>query len=175
MIMDLALMEQILKEILREQKELAVENQRVREDRQQVFSKLENIDKKLDTLKTSPAIDQSSLLPSIKKSLEEVKMTIETQPKTLVHQKSFQLFPNRPEEYYRIIFGGIFKGLVILIVGIYALVIIDRYIKEKEYLHYKQAWQKLYSRQKEDSKQFLDKVWKDSEKAEGIIMEPQAR
>ncbi len=88
-----------------------------------------------------------------------------------MQQKSFQLFPNRPEEYYRIIFGGIFKGLVILIVGIYALVIIDRYIKEKEYLHYKQAWQLLYSCQKEDGKQFLDKVWKDSKKAEEFIYE----
>ncbi len=58
--------------------------------------------------------------------------------------------------------SSLFKGLVILIVGIYALVIIDKYIKEKEYLQYKQAWQLLYSRQKEDDKQFLDKVWSDS-------------
>ncbi len=55
------------------------------------------------------------------------------------------------------------------------MVIVDRYIKEKEYLHYKQAWQLLYSRQKEDDKQFLDKVWKDSEKAEGFIMKPKAQ
>ena len=66
-------------------------------------------------------------------------------------------------EYYRIIFGSVFKYRVILIVGIYALVIINRYIREGEYLHYKKAWQSLYSQEREDGKIRLDKVWNDSQ------------
>jgi hypothetical protein len=74
------------------------------------------------------------------------------------------------EEYYKLIFGTFFKGLVILIIGIYALAIINRYIREQEYLHYKQAWQNLYNSQNEEGKQFLEKVMNVSEKKD-ISME----
>jgi hypothetical protein len=88
---------------------------------------------------------------------------MEAQPKTVVHEKRFQLFPDKPEEYYKLIFGNLFKGLVILILGIYTLVIINRYLREREYLHYKQAWQYLYNMQNEEQKQYLEKVMKDCE------------
>ena len=159
--MDLEIMEQVLKEILQQQKDITADNEKDHEARQQVFVKLDALDKKLDTLKV-PANDTTAVLIPVKRWLEEVKALFEAQPKTVVHEKSFQLFPNKPEEYYRIIFGGLFRGLVIFIVFIYALVILNRYIKEQEYLHYKKAWQYLYSSQKEDYKQYLDKIWKDS-------------
>ena len=59
-------------------------------------------------------------------------------------------------------FERVIKYLVILIVGIYAL-IINQYILEGEYLHYKKAWQSLYSQEREDGKIRLDKVWNDSQ------------
>ncbi len=157
--MDLAIMEQVLKEILRQQKEIATSHEKANEATQQVFVRLDAFDKKLDTLKI-PANDTSGVLMPVKRWIEEVKVLVEAQPKTVVHEKSFQLFPNKPEEYYKIIFGGLFRGLVILIVFIYALVIINRYIKEREYLHYKQAWQLLYSLQNEDEKQSLERFGK---------------
>ncbi len=61
------------------------------------------------------------------------------------------------------------KGLIILIVCIYGLVVINRYIREREYLHYKQAWQYLYSQQREDYKMHLDSVWNDSQKGENFL------
>lgn len=140
---------------------MSAEMEKESEARRQVFLKIEAFEKKLDTLKI-PADDASTILLPVKRWIEEIKALVEAQPKTVVHEKRFQLFPNKPEEYYKIIFGGIFKGLVILVVGIYALVIINRYIREREYLHYKQAWQYLYSQQKEDYKQYLDRIWKDS-------------
>jgi hypothetical protein len=162
--MDSAVMEEVLKEILQQQKEMAAENQKEQEARQQIFIKLEAFDKKLETLKMPGTNDVTTVLTPIKKWLEEVKTLIEGQPKTVVHEKSFHLFPNKPEEYYNFIFGNLFKGLVILIIGIYTLVIINRYIREREYLHYKQAWQYLYNIQNEEQKQFLEKVMKDCKK-----------
>jgi hypothetical protein len=80
--------------------------------------------------------------------------------KTIVQEKRFQLLPNWSVEIYKYIF----KGLMILILFIYGLVVINRYIREREYLYYKQAWQYLYSQQKEDYKMYLDSVWNDSQK-----------
>ena len=91
------------------------------------------------------------------------------QSKTIVHKNSFQLFPGKSEEYHKFILRNLFKALVILILGIYTLVVINRYIGEREYLHYKQAWQYLYNRQNEGQKQFLEKVMEVSEKGDVSI------
>ena len=169
--MDSAVMEEVLKEILQQQKEMEEASEKEQEAMLQMFIKLEAFDQKLETLKLPATIDVSTVLTPIKRWLEELKALVEAQPKTVVHEKRFHLFPNRPEEYYKLIFGNFFKGLVILIIGVYALVIINRYIREQEYLHYKQAWQYLYNSQDEEGKQFLEKVMKDNEKQEGSVKE----
>lgn len=117
--------------------------------------------KKLDGIKI-PASDPSAILVPVKRWIEEVWTMVEKQPKTVVQEKKFQVFPNWSVELYKFIF----KGLIILIVVIYALVIVNRYIREREYLHYKQAWQYLYSQQKEDYKMHLDSLWTESKKEE---------
>jgi hypothetical protein len=161
--MDSAVMEEVLKEILQQQKEMAEASEKEQEARQQIFVKLEAFDKKLDTLKSPVTNDVSAVLTPIKKWIEEIRMLVEAQTKTVVHQKSFQPFSNKSEEFYKLIFGLFFKELIFLIISIYTLVIINRYIREREYLHYKQAWQYLYNLQNEEQKQFLEKVMKVSE------------
>ncbi len=159
--MDLAVMEQVVKEILQQQKEMAAEMEKESEARQQVFIKMEAYEKKLDTIKI-PANDPLVILSPVKKWIEEVRTMVEKQPRTIVQEKKFQLFPNWPVEIYKFIF----KGFIILIVCFYSLVVINRYIREREYLHYKQAWQYLYSQQKEDYKIHLDSVWNESQRGE---------
>ncbi len=124
----------------------------------------EAYEKKLDGIKI-PASDPSAVLIPVKRWIEEVRTMVEAQPKTAVQEKRFQIFPNWPVEIYKFIF----KGLIILIVVIYGLVVLNRYIKEREYLHYKQAWQYLYSQQREDYKMHLDSVWNDSQKGENFL------
>lgn len=162
--MDSGVMEEVLKEILQQQKAIGEASEREQEARQQIFIKLESFDQKLETLKVPAAGDSSTVLTPIKRWIEEVKALVEGQPKTVVHERRIQLFPDRTEEYYKLIFGSFFKALVILIIGIYALVITNRYIREQEYLQYKKAWQNLYNSQNEEGKQFLEKVMNDSEK-----------
>lgn len=166
--MDLEIMEQVLKEILQQQKDITADNEKDNEARQQVFAKLETFEKKLDTLKI-PANETSAVLIPVKKWIEEVKTLIAAQPKTVVHERRFQLFANRTEEFYKFIFGTLFKGIVILIIVVYGLVVLNRYIREREYLHYKQAWQYLYIHQKEDYKIFLDSTWNNSQKGSSVI------
>jgi hypothetical protein len=161
--MDIAVLEPVLKELLQQQQEILAEREKESESREMLFLKLEAFDKKLDTLKSMLTNELSAAFMPIKKGIDEVKWLMEAQPKTVVHEKRFQLFPNKPEEYYKLIFGNLFKGLVILILGIYTLVIINRYLREREYLHYKQAWQYLYNMQNEEQKQYLEKVMKDCE------------
>jgi len=157
--MDLAVMEQVVKEILQQQKAMSADMEKESEARQQVFIKMESYEKKLDGIKI-PASDPSAVLIPVKRWIEEVRTMLEKQPKTVVQEKKFQLFPNWSVEIYKLIF----KGLIILIVVIYGLVVLNRYVREREYLHYKQAWQYLYSQQKEDYKMHLDSVWNDSQK-----------
>lgn len=159
--MDLAVMEQILKEILQQQKEMSADMEKESEARQQVFIKMEAYEKKLDSIKI-PANEPSAILIPIKRWIEEIRSEVEKQPKTVVQEKKFQPFLNWSVEIYKFIF----KGLIILIVFVYGLVVINRYIREREYLHYKQAWQYLYSQQREGQKMYLDGVWNDSQKGE---------
>ena len=157
--MDLAVMEQVIKEILQQQKEMSAEMEKESEARQQIFIKMEAYEKKLDGIKI-PASDPSAILLPVKRWIEEIRSEMEKQPKTVVQEKRFQLLPNWSVELYK----GIFKGIIVLIVVIYGLVVLNRYMREREYLHYKQAWQYLYSQQKEDYKMRLDSVWNDSQK-----------
>jgi hypothetical protein len=160
--MEQAVIEHVLQEILQQQKEIGLQMGKDGEARQELFIKLEALEKQLAGIKVPPSPELSPTLLLVKNRVEELKSILEAQPKNVVHKKSFQLFPDRPVEYYKTIFGSVFKYLVILIVGIYSLVIINRYIRELEYLHYKQAWQYYYSIQREDTKQALDKIWNES-------------
>jgi hypothetical protein len=157
--MESAVIEQVLKEILQQQKEMGLQIEKDGEARQELFVKLEGLEKKLEMIKIPTSQESTPLLLFVKNRVEELKTIFEAQPKNVVHKRSFQIFPDWPVEYYKISFGRVFKYLVILIVGVYALVIINRYIREREYLHYKQSWQYYYSIQREDYKQFLDKIW----------------
>lgn len=162
--MELAVMEQVLKEILQQQKVMSVQMEKESEARQQVFVKMEAYEKKLDGIKI-PANDSLAILSPVKKWIEEVKAIVAEQPKKVVQEKKLQIFPNWSLEFCKLIF----KGLIVLSVFIYGLVVSNRYVREHEYLHYKQAWQYLYSQQKEDYKMYLDSVWNDSQKREVIL------
>src|SRR3954468_310267 len=91
-----------LNEILEAQADISAANEKDAEARQQVFLKMEAFDKKLESLKAN--VDDKILAVSLlfKKYVDEIKAAIAAQPKAVVHQKNFQLFPNRPEEYYKI-------------------------------------------------------------------------
>jgi len=75
---DSAIMEQVLKEIPRQQKEIATSNEKANEATQQVFIRPDAFDKKLDTLEI-PANDTSGVLMPVKRWIEEVKVLAETQ------------------------------------------------------------------------------------------------
>ena len=64
--MDSAVMEEVLKEILQQQKELAEASEKEQEARQQIFVKPEAFDKKLETLRTPATNDASAVLTPIK-------------------------------------------------------------------------------------------------------------
>lgn len=97
------------------------------EARKQVFIKMEAYGKKLDGIKI-PASDPSVILLPVKRGIEEIKSEMEKQPKTVVQEKRFQVLSNWSIELYNFIF----KGLIILIVGIYGLGVLNRYIRERE-------------------------------------------
>src|SRR5207237_194787 len=108
---------------------------------------MEAFDKKLDGIKI-PVNNPLAILSPVKKWIEEVSEIVAAQPKTVVEEKRFNLFTNCSVELYKFTF----KRLIIIIVFIYGLVVFNLFVREREYLHYKKAWQYLYSQQKEDYK-----------------------
>ncbi|WP_018617327.1 hypothetical protein [Segetibacter koreensis] len=95
--MDPQAVEPILKEILQQQADITDASEKESEAREQMFLKLETFDKKLDTIKANATNETIALASSFKIWKEEVKAAIEAQPKVVVHEKSFQLFPNHPK------------------------------------------------------------------------------
>src|SRR5437867_2045172 len=145
------ILQPVLTEILEEQRTLLEQSEKQGASLQQLCFKLDALEGRLKEQALLPAADTTACEQSLKKGIEEVKEIVEGQAKTVVHQKRILLFPEgKAEQYYHLIFGGLFKGIVILILGVFALTVLNRYIREKEYLHYKSAWQLLYSMQKED-------------------------
>src|SRR4051812_45407581 len=104
--MDQDVIEQVLKEILQQQKEMALQMEKDGEARQELFIKLEAVEKQVAGIKIPASHELSPTLLLVKNKVEELKSTIEAQPKNVVHKKSFQLFPDWAMEYYRIIFGS---------------------------------------------------------------------
>ncbi len=84
--MDSAVMEQVIKEILQQQKEMSAEKEKESEARQQIFIKMEAYEKKLDGIKI-PASNPSAILLPVKRWIEEIRSEMEKQPKTVIQEK----------------------------------------------------------------------------------------
>lgn len=89
----------VLNEILQTQADITASQEKEAEGREQVFLKMEAFDTKLELLKATVTNETVTLSSSFKKHADEIKEAIVAQPKTIVYEKSFQLFPNGPEEY----------------------------------------------------------------------------
>jgi hypothetical protein len=103
--MELAILEEVLKEMQREQKEIAADVKKGVEGRQEILLKLEEFGKRLDALKVPVNIDVSQVLNPIRSWIEEVKAKIVAQPVPVIQEKGFK--------FYKFIFGVPIEGLAI--------------------------------------------------------------
>lgn len=120
--MENEIMTTVLNEVLAEQKEIAGQVESMQHNITLLASRIEGFEKKLDNLKiTSPPVD---LLPTqllIAKNMEEIKRVVAEQPKNVVLEKRYLLFPEtNAREYY----GTLLRWLLYIIIATYGFFLI---------------------------------------------------
>jgi len=153
-------------EDLREIKQQQVKQTKVLTD---VGVKVEGFEQKMSDIKVSaPAVDTIPLIKIIENGIDQINNTIETQPKSVIRQFRFLLFPEHyAEQYYRIVFGRLLFWMIIFLIATY-LFSLSRHLintlalvkqNDMDNDHYKKAWQYLYKYENKNGKRKMDSVW----------------
>lgn len=99
-------LEIVLEEVVEDSKNVRSAVEELKQEIWQLREKADDLEKKVDTMKVvPPPVDTRPVQTIVRVSLDRIQQLIADQPKTVVHQKRFLLFPeHHATEYYRIIF-----------------------------------------------------------------------
>lgn len=126
-------------------------------------AKIESIQQKLAERTADNRLVQAIVLTGI----QQIQQTVEAQPKNIIRQFRFQLFPEQfADQYYRIVFGRLLFWMMIFLIITYMYILGKQGInswqlikeKEVETNQYKKAWVYLYQKEKK-LKQKMDSAW----------------
>ncbi|HET6256227.1 MAG TPA: hypothetical protein VFE32_19270 [Puia sp.] len=120
-----------------------------------IGEKVDTFDKKLTNLQVvAPAPDTRPMVAKQAEFLQKLTAILEAQPKSVVRQFRFLLFPSdNADHYYRIIFGRLFGWAVLILVCTYLFSLGQQYIERStavsnsryNYQVYQDAWNRLNS------------------------------
>jgi hypothetical protein len=99
-------LEIVLEDLLEEQKALTVTVQDLNQHFWQLEEKITGLEKKLEAIKlVAPPVDTGPVQGVVRIGFAQVQQLMAEQPKTVVHERRFLLFPeHHATEYYRILF-----------------------------------------------------------------------
>ncbi len=172
--METEIIESVLKEILEEQKAGLQVNRELSANIDNLTSKMEGVYQKLELQKAPlPPADTKLMQSIISTGIRQIQQTVEAQPKNIVRQFRFLLFPEQlAEQYYRIVFGRLLFWMMIFLLATYLFVLGKQGIQSWERVqeenleanHARNAFDYLYKYAgKEDRKKMIDawdKSWK---------------
>lgn len=163
----------VLEEIL---EELKVIKDAVLEEKQQTWQLQERLvvfEKKLSEIKLiAPAPDTKQMQTIINTSLLKIQQIIAEQPKSVIYERRFLLFPEHyARDYYRVIFR-IIMWLTVVCTGAYLFSLAktalennkEVRLRQLESESYKSAWEYLYDQENKQGKQKMDKAWNNGNK-----------
>jgi hypothetical protein len=153
--MDSSILETAITEMAKDQKDT---NQQIAELAKQVKESGEKVDAFSEKLENhqviAPAPDTGPITRQFSEFFQKVTDILEAQPKNVVHQRRFLLFPaDNADYYYRIIFGRLFGWAVLFLVCTYLFSLGQQYIEKSTaasnrryyYETYQDAWNGLDS------------------------------
>jgi hypothetical protein len=153
--MEIKILETVMNELLKEQKDSNRLLEELIGHEKATREKVSGFDDRLKQIRiVPPVVDTKPLTNLMAGFFEKVKQIMESQPKNVIHQRRFLLFPeDNTGYYYKIIFGRLIPWGIVLIVGSYCFSIGDHYVdglkeeaKRRYYFEaYQDAWNRLDS------------------------------
>ena len=118
-----------------------------------VEGKIDSFDEKLKNIQVAaPLMNNRPIISLLAAHTKKVTEILEAQPKNVVHQKRWLLFPETNAEfYYRVVFGRIFGWCVLIMLILFAMNLGEEYIhsydtkvyRRYHYEVYEDAWGRL--------------------------------
>lgn len=163
--------ERVLEEVLEELKSINNSMQEQKQQTWQLQEKVEDFAKKLDGKElVAPPVDTKPVQSIIMLAFAKIQQLVAEQPKPVVHERRFLLFPEQyGKEYYNIIFKLI-MWMTVVCMGAYLFALGKQALenakevklRELEADHYQNAWEYLYQQQTKQGKMKMETVWEKS-------------
>jgi hypothetical protein len=153
--MDSNILETAITELAQDQKDTNRELVELAKQVKETGEKVDAFSEKLTNLKvTLPAPDTGPITRQNAEYFQKVTDILAAQPKNVIHQRRFLLFPaDNTDYYYRVIFGRLFGWAVLFLVCTYLFSLGQQYIEKStaasnrryNYETYQDAWNGLDS------------------------------
>ena len=173
---EIAVLETAVTELLREQQETNRLLADLVTEIKTVGEKVTGYDEKLKTQKVvSPPIDITPILQNWNLFAQKVEKTVEGQPKTVIHQRRFLLFPEtNAGYYYKIVFGRLIPWALLFIGITYLFCLCKQYVDQSAeasnrryyYETYQKAWNRLDTLLGPTGRKLMDKAMKQAAEGE---------
>ena len=170
--MDSEIIESVLSEILEEQKASLQTTKELATNIKELAGKVEELLQKADQQKAvvSPA-DTKVLQAILTNGIQQIQQRVEAQPKPIIRQFRFLLFPELyADQYYGIVLGGMLFWMMIFLLATYRCLWGKQGIgslemvreKNLEANHSKNAFYYLYQHADKDEKKKMIDAWQKS-------------
>lgn len=170
--MEMPIIETVLTDMLEEQKVTNQLSADLIRKLGEVEEKVAAFTEKLDHLKVSaPSADIRPFQSLLAEGLMHISKVVKGQPKNVIKQTRFLLFPeNNTGYYYKIIFGRIFPWALLFLLSVFIISLGNKYLDastemRKEKLksdHYRQVWDYVYDHSNKVGKKNLQDFWDSS-------------
>ncbi|MFT4156181.1 hypothetical protein [Parafilimonas sp.] len=130
--MNETILNEILKEVLEEQRENTVNTGLMAKATENLSDKITGIEEKATGLKiTAPEPDLEPIKELLKKHFQILRALIDAQPKEVRQVKQIMLFPieSHKLEFYKAVLGQLFKWAAILVIVLVVIFKIEHYLK----------------------------------------------
>lgn len=160
-------LEIVLEEVLEELKGVKSVVQEQKQQIWQLQEKVEDFEKKL----IASPVDTQPVQSIVTIAIAKIQQMIAEQPKPVVHEKRFLLFPeHHAKEYYSVIFK-LTKWLTVVCTGAYLFTLGKQAfenakevkLRQLEAEHYKNAWEFLYRQETKQGKKKMETIWQKSQ------------
>lgn len=153
--MEPKVLDTVMNELLDEQKRTNELLEQESAQQKEIEKKVLEFDDKLGNVQlVVPAIDTKPIVSLMEKHFEKMTEILEAQPKTVIHQRRYLLFPeDNTGYYYKIIFGRLIPWAIVIIIFAFLLNLGNTYLEKQSeianrryyYETFADAWERLDS------------------------------
>jgi hypothetical protein len=163
------ILEPVLKEVMDDLKNISKELAEQKRALQQLSTQIQGIDKKVEHQSTNiPPVNLEPIRRSIALGIDQITQNINQQPKPIIRQYRFLLFPAEyAKEYYRIVFGRLIFWMIFAMIISFSFVLGKQYIQGTIEIHreqletnqYVKAWNYLYQHESKSGKRKMEEAF----------------